>query len=134
MNNFGPNWVEIVFLLENIIFWENWLILLLSTYCAPLCYNVSKQCLEKGRSWDLRPCSFEQNWTQISYLCLEGIFLKNWLSFKSDFCQLHLHYQNTTKFKQLYESGSQNTSLHSFWTNWSRAFFEGKLSIVTFFN
>ena len=44
-NNFGAIWAQIVLLLEKGIFWENWLILLLSTYCAPLCYKVSKNSL-----------------------------------------------------------------------------------------
>ena len=56
----------------------NWLILLLSTYCAPSCYNVSKN---TGRSWVIRCCSFGPNWTQITHLPLQGIFLKNWLLF-----------------------------------------------------
>ena len=42
LNNFGSNWVLIIFLPEKKIFWENWLILL-STYPASLCYNVSKK-------------------------------------------------------------------------------------------
>ena len=58
----------------------NWLILLLSTYCAPSCYNVSKN---TGRSWVIRCCSFGPNWTQITHLPLQGNFLKNWLLFLS---------------------------------------------------
>ena len=48
-NNFGPNWVEIILLLERMIFWENWLILPMPTYCASLCHNVLKKSLEWGR-------------------------------------------------------------------------------------
>ena len=80
LNNFGPNWTQIVLLLKKGTFWENWLILLLSTNCAPICYDVSKKIL---RVWQImryiRCWSFEPNWTQITQLSLKEIFLKNWL-------------------------------------------------------
>ena len=68
LNNFGANWAQIVLLHANRIFWENWLILLLSTSCAPLSYNVWKISLVYGRSWDIRCCSFGPNWRQITQL------------------------------------------------------------------
>ena len=42
LNNFGSNWVLIIFSPEKKIFWENWL-MLLSTYPASLFYNMSKK-------------------------------------------------------------------------------------------
>ena len=39
LNNFGPNWAQIVLFLEKMIFWKNWQLLLLSTYFLPLSCN-----------------------------------------------------------------------------------------------
>ena len=69
--NFEAKWTQIVILLEKGIFWSNWLMLLLSTYCTPLCYKVS---LAYGRSWGIRCCSFGPNWTQITDSPLKSRF------------------------------------------------------------
>ena len=95
-NNVGANWAQIVLLLEKGIFWENWLMLLLSTYCAPLCYKVSKNSLALGRSWGIRCCSFGPNWTQITDLPLKkSFFWKNWLML---ILSTSWTYQTTTMF------------------------------------
>ena len=70
LNNFGPNWPQILLLLEKGIFWENWLTLLCSTHYA------AKSQKNTGRSSDIRCWSFGPNWTQITHLPLQGIFLK----------------------------------------------------------
>ena len=49
LNNFRPNWTQIVLLLEKRIFWENWLILFLFTYFGTLCYYVSENNLIVGQ-------------------------------------------------------------------------------------
>ena len=71
---------KLSFCLKRGFFLENWLMLLLSTYCAPLCYKVSKRFLAYSRSWGIRCCSSGSNWTQIKDLPFKrGFFLKNWL-------------------------------------------------------
>ena len=69
LNNFVLNWAQIVLLLEKGTFWENWPILLLSTYCSPLRCNVSKKAVTVPQY-----CSFEANWTEITYLCSISLF------------------------------------------------------------
>ena len=63
LNNFGPNWVQFLLLFEKRIFWENWLSLVFSTYCAPLCYYISNKKNKIGWSCDISCCSFGPNWT-----------------------------------------------------------------------
>ena len=70
LDNFGPNWAQILLLLEKGIFWENWLTLLFSTHYATLSQKNT------GRSCDIRCWSFGPNWTQITHLSLNGIFFK----------------------------------------------------------
>ena len=69
LNNFVLNWAQIALLLEKGTFWENWPILLLSTYCSLLCCNVSKKVLTVPKY-----CSFEANWTEITHLCSISMF------------------------------------------------------------
>ena len=73
-NYFGANWAHIVLLLRKGIFWENWLMRILSTYCAPLCYKFLKHSLAQGISRGIRCCSFGSNWTQITGLPLKVFF------------------------------------------------------------
>ena len=77
LNNFGPNWAQIVLFLEKMIFWKNWQLLLLSTYFLPLSCNVSKKSLDLGTSWDTRCYSFGPNRTLITHLPIKEILLKN---------------------------------------------------------
>ena len=44
-NNLGQTGPKLSFCLKRGFFWKNWLILLLSTYCTAICYNVSKKFL-----------------------------------------------------------------------------------------
>ena len=78
LNNFGPNWVLIIFLPEKKIFWENWLILL-STYRASLWYNVLKKILIVEQITKHKVSKF---WPKLSSNCpfsLKGDF--SWVVF-----------------------------------------------------
>ena len=67
-----------VLLLEKGIFWENWLIVLLSTCCSALCYSVSNKTKKKKKIHRLqRHCTFYQNWTEITHLCSVSMFQLN---------------------------------------------------------
>ena len=64
-------------LLQKEILLENWLTLLLSMYCAALCYKISKK-FSESESWNIRLDNFCQD--QINCPCLEGNFWINWLT------------------------------------------------------
>ena len=94
LNHFGPNWPQILLLLEKRIFWENWLTLLLSTYCAPLCYNVSK------KYWQIMRYKMLKFWAKLDTnypLTPTGDFFK-----KIDcyFCLLQISHHNTIMIKK----------------------------------
>ena len=89
LNNFGPNWTQILLFFEKEIFWENWLTLLCSTHYATMSQK------NNGRSCDIRCWSFGPNWTQITHLPLQGIFLK-----KLIFSLLQIPHHNNTMFKK----------------------------------
>ena len=72
LNNFGRNWSQIVLSLEKRIFGEYWVMLLLSTYCAPLC-------LEKVlRIRSIMRYEALQFWTKLNTITL--------FTLKEDFC------------------------------------------------
>ena len=82
LNNFGPNWAKIVILLEKMIFWENWLMLLLSTNCAPLCYKVSKRVLSVLQIMRYKVLQFWAKLdTNYQFILKKGIFF-----WKIDWC------------------------------------------------
>ena len=94
LNNFGPNWAQILLLLEKGIFWENWLTLLFSIYCAPLCYNVSK------KYWQIMRYKVLKFWAKLDTnhpLTPTRDFFK-----KADwyFCLLQIPHHNTAMFKK----------------------------------
>ena len=49
LNSFGPNWAQILLLLEKGIFWENWLTLLCSTHYA----TMSQKKKKKKKYWQI---------------------------------------------------------------------------------
>ena len=82
LNNFGLNWAQILLLLEKEIFWENWLTLLFSIYCAPLNYNVSKKYWQIMRYKVLKFCAkLDTNYPLIPK---GDLFLKNLFLSTSD--------------------------------------------------
>ena len=72
LNNFGPNWAQILLLPEKRIFGGK----LTNTTIVYLLCPIMLQCLKKNtcRSWVIRCCSFLPNWTQITHLPLQEIF------------------------------------------------------------
>lgn len=77
LHNFGPNWSQITHLRKRGGLGENWLMLLLGTYCALPCSNVSKS--PYSRLWDIRLDNFRPNWVKIAHFPQKEIFRKNWL-------------------------------------------------------
>ena len=118
LNNFGPNWAQILLLLEKGIFWENWLTPLFSTHYASLSQKNT------GRSCDIRCWSFGPNWTQITHLPLQGKFLST-----SD---TPSQYYNV--LKKIIKVDHKIQGCIIFGQIGQRHFFRGKLTIVTFVN
>ena len=77
LHNFGPNWSQITHLRKRGGLGENWLMLLLGTYCALPCSNVSKS--PYSRLWVIRLDNFGPNWVKIAHFPQKEIFRKNWL-------------------------------------------------------
>ena len=96
LNHFGPSWTQILLLLEKGIFWENWLTLLFSTYCAPSCYNVSK------KYWQIMRYKVLKSWTKLDTnhpLTPTGDFF---LKIDCYFCLLQKPHHNTIMIKKNY--------------------------------
>ena len=107
--------------------------LLLSTYCALLCYKVSKKSLAQGRSGGIRCRRFGPNWTKIINLPLKGIFFEKLTDANfAQFMYLSKYYNLQKKIIKM--DHKIQGSMHRFLTNCSRVLFFGKLTIVTFVN
>ena len=107
LNNFGPNWAQILLLLEEEISWENWLTVS-QKYWQVINYKV---------------LTFGPNWTQITHLPLQGIFLKNWLLFLPATGTPSKLYNVS---KKIVKVNHKVQGCVIFWTNWPKAFFWGK--------
>ena len=107
LHNFGPNWSQITHLRKRGGLGENWLMLLLGTYCALPCSNVSKS--PYSRLWD----KVGQFWAKLGQNCS--------FSAKGNFSE-KLTNVNFFHFVFLFQKdtlgGSWSKRLHKFGKNW----------------
>ena len=119
MDRIGPRFF---FCLKRGFFWENWPTLLFSTYCAPLCYNVSK------KYWKIMRYKVLKFWTQLN---TNYPLTPTWDFFNKIscyFCLLQIAHRNSIMIKKIIK-----TDQKIFFQNQNH-FLWGKLTIVIFVN